>query len=346
MKLDLFYKYLGDTCSSDQVDEFFHWLKNEADDIDLQFIMNNYWKSIKNTIPENEGFRKQRLDAIHHTINLRSLRTSASRKKRKLVQFLARAVAILLIPVLTILVYKSFFEQGNKRTLLSEPVMNEIVSPIGSRTSLSLSDGTKVWLNYGSSLIYPQQFTGKKRVVQLKGEGYFQVVNASKPFVVKTELVDVVTVGTAFNVKAYETDKTVETTLENGKIYLKNELLDEIEMYPGQHCKLNKELNDFTITEVDIDRYIAWKDGKLIFYDDNIVAIADRLSRWYNVEIVISDPRIKELTYTGTFIDEPLYQILEMLEVVSPVQFVIQKRQKNKDGTYAKRRIIAKFKDQ
>ncbi len=344
MNLNLFRKYLGNNCSSDEVNQFLKWIQKEINSSESKLILKSYWASIKNNdSKEDELLKEQRLNAIHHQINLNRFKQNS--RKKKYLTFIYRAAVILLLPVITLLVYTNYIEQGTNPFVMNEPIMNEIYSPVGSRISLSLSDGTKVWLNHGSSLIYPQQFTGKNRTVKLQGEGYFEVVkNEKKPFVVETKTMNVIVTGTAFNVKSYEADKTFEATLKNGRIHLQSLNHKDIEMLPGQHCNINKISKKYRIREVDPEKYISWKDGKLIFEDDSFVNIVNRISRWYNVDIEILDPAIKELTYNGTFIDEPLYQILEMLEVVSPVQFQMKERIKQTDGSYSKRKITVKLK--
>jgi transmembrane sensor len=346
MNQDLLKKYLANSCSSTNVDSFFDWIKVDSNKVQVYNLFQNHWNKLtEEEIGRDTLLNNQRLDKIHHQINLRNKHTPFSKKRSLLVSLLSKAAIILLIPALTLFVYTTFFTQNISNTTTHKIVMNEIISPIGSRITLDLSDGTKVWLNHGSKLIYPQHFSGKTRKVKLSGEGYFDVAhNPEKPFVVETEDIQIVAMGTQFNVNAYTSDNILETTLESGKVILKSNSNESFEMKPGQHFNWNKKYNSAEILDVDTEKYLSWKDGKLIFEDDSFENIASRLSRWYNVDIEFNNPKIKELTYTATFIDEPLDQILEMLEIVSPIECNISKRTKLTDGTYSKKKILVSFK--
>ena len=115
-------------------------------------------------------------------------------------------------------------------------------------------------------------------------------------------------------------------------------------MVPGDHIKYNANKGTISRSKGITEKYIAWKDGKLIFEDAPIVEIAERLSRLYNVEITV-DNNIKEYLYTATFIDEPLFQILDLMTIATPVQYTFNKRSKLTDGTFSKLRITLEKRD-
>lgn len=95
----------------------------------------------------------------------------------------------------------------------------------------------------------------------------------------------------------------------------------------------------------NIEKYISWKDGKLIFKDESIVNIANKLGRWYNVEFVFADKKSMEHTYTATFVDESLYQILDLLKLATPIEYTIPPRRKLPNGTFSKQKVIIKSRD-
>jgi len=243
-----------------------------------------------------------------------------------------------------LLVYTRFFPSGHF-ALQSKHQKIEILSPAGSRTHLELADGTKVWLNHSSKLVYPQRFTGKTRTVQLIGEAYFEVApDKAKPFIVESDGMAIKAVGTTFNVRAYPDCTDFETTLETGKvIILKNSPGNQatlLHMEPGQHFVLNRGTNQHSLKTEELAKYVSWKEGKLIFKDDHLDAVAEQLSRWFSVKISLGDPGLRELTYTATFVDEPLSHILEMMEVVMPISCAVSEREKMTDGTYSKKEIL------
>jgi ferric-dicitrate binding protein FerR (iron transport regulator) len=346
MNLRLLHKYANNKCRSEEVDEVLSWI-GQSDEQSANFLFKQYWNLIMHG-PSDIGEEAQallRLDKIHHRINISRLEAAGSGpvmnqagNKVVYLRWLYRVAVALLIPLITLFVYTRYFETDNV-------VMHEIISPPGSRSFLELPDGSKVWLNNGSSMVYPQRFTGGNRVVQLKGEGYFDVAsNPSKPFVVESENWSVKAVGTCFNVKAYPDGSSFETTLESGKVSVQQNLGGKesviCNMSPGQHFALNRSTNKYILRKEETFKYVAWKEGKLVFDEDRLDKVAERLSLWYNAQIVLKDPPLSELTYKATFVDETLPEILEMMQVVMPITCVEVKRSKTDDGIYKKKEIL------
>jgi ferric-dicitrate binding protein FerR (iron transport regulator) len=207
-----------------------------------------------------------------------------------------------------------------------------------------LPDGTAVWLNHGSKLIYPNRFAGKFRTVKLVGEGYFDVShNKQMPFIVEAKGMEIKALGTSFNIKAFD-GSDFETTLESGKVVVSKEDTgngDKIcEMVPGEHFTFNTSTNKFILRKENLLKYVSWKDGKLVFIDDPIDRVIDRLGHWYNVKITLKDQDLKPLTYTATFVDETLDQVLEMMADISPISYTVINRSKLKDGTFSEKEIL------
>lgn len=356
MNKELLKKYIENKCSSEEIDEVFRWISKDSYSTSSNDIVKKIWDYLKDeTDIESENLRQQRLDKIHHQLNLNYFSKTNNRhinrvsRRNKITNIVFYAASLLIIPVLTILIYKQVQITDNIQTRITEdkPVMNEIISPVGSRINIELADGTKVWLNHGSSMTYPQRFWGNNRTVILKGEAFFEVAhNPNQPFIVETNDFKVVATGTSFNVKSYENANVAfEAALESGEIGIKyhDQALETLK--PNQLFSYNGVSNKAEIKNTDLEKYISWKDGRLVFIDDSFENIAERLSRWYNVEIELMNPKIKELTYTATFVDESLYQILEMLEIVTPIRYKISERHKLEDGTFSKRKISVYLKN-
>lgn len=285
------------------------------------------------------------LDKIHHKLNIEESRTIQI-KNNRLISLLSKAAAIILIPVLAFLFY-TISENNrltNQITTVSVDSL-EVIAPIGSRTVVELSDGSVVHLNYGSRIKYPQNFWGETRGVTLTGEGYFEVAhNPDKPFVVTTGRIDIRALGTVFNVNAYPENNDIATTLVEGKVLveeMKNNGNKETikELRPGQHVIYEKKTGAVKSSLERIEKYIAWKDGKLVFENEPIDRVAQRLSRMFNVEIQV-DKEMEKYRYTVTFIDEPLFQILELLSAATPINYRALPRIKNPDDTFSKQRIL------
>lgn len=349
MDKSLLNKFIANRCNPAEIDRIFSWVQKSSDSFSDEALLKDYWNDIQMT-ESHEGKSTQQLDRIHHTINLNSSeRLNITRKpfltkRNSLVRLMTRVAAILFIPLLSISIY-TYFLQPDLYSLIDEFQKYEIISPPGSRTHLELSDGTKVWLNRGSKMIYPRRFIGNTRTVQLVGEGYFEVAsNKTKPFIVETQAMSVKAVGTAFNVSAYPDGANFETSLEIGKVVIQQpNSEDEIEvcdMKPGEHFSLDKATRRYKLTTEDLTKYVAWREGELVFKDDSLVDVAERLSRWYNVKVILKDPDLNHLTYTATFIDETLDQVLEMLEIVTPISYTVSKRHKQSDGTFSGKEIL------
>ncbi len=164
--------------------------------------------------------------------------------------------------------------------------MIEMTTPKGGRYRITLSDSTAVWLNSASTLRYPVRFTEGKRVVELDGEGYFDVSHEeAHPFVVKCNGQEVQVLGTAFNINSYADEEGIRTTLLHGKVRLITDQIDPKSqmLLPGQQAVLQDD--NFVITEVDTEEVTAWKEGFFYFNNTDIHTVMKRFARWYDIEV-------------------------------------------------------------
>lgn len=237
----------------------------------------------------------------------------------------------------------------------SEPKAEAIEAKKGSRSRSLLPDGTTVWLNAGSKLSYDGDFTGNTREVRLEGEAFFDVVKqADRPFIVHTSGIDIKVLGTAFNVKSYPEDKTVETTLYHGsvKVFRHEETEKEaIQLKPNEKLILAKQAANkqeelsgiatpssakdisaasFTIAKIDSTKQenerfeTAWIYSRLEFRGDSFEELAVKLERWYNVTIVFNDEKAKQLNFNGSFERETIAQAFEALKSAVPFKYNIK----------------------
>lgn len=175
-----------------------------------------------------------------------------------------------------------------------EEQFNQITVPYGKYVSLQLSDGTKVWLNSGSRMIYPPVFAEKQREVYLQGEGYFEVTqNAQKPFFVKTDRMRVEVLGTKFDVQAFDKENSYSTLLLEGTVSLSTRQKlrlnhDDILLKPSERGELSQITSQFKVEKIDHPaNYIAWMYGYLNFEDEALESLIKRVSRYYNIDIQI-----------------------------------------------------------
>ena len=238
-------------------------------------------------------------------------------------------------------------------TGISQP-QETIAVQNGSRSRSMLPDGTTVWLNAGSKLFYDDNFSGPTREVRLEGEAFFDVVKQpQRPFIVHTSGIDIKVLGTSFNVKSYPDDKTVETTLYHGsvKIFRENESeKSAIILKPNEKVIISKEAavddnhlslknNNNTVPEVIPANYIltfidstkkenerletAWLYSRLEFKGDSFEEVARKMDRWYNVTIVFTDEKVKQLSVTGSFEKETIEQAFAALKTGFPINYKI-----------------------
>ncbi|RYY52722.1 MAG: DUF4974 domain-containing protein [Chitinophagaceae bacterium] len=260
---------------------------------------------------------------------------------RRLGRYLLPAAAVLILAA-GLWFYNALGNQkvaGVSNNVLPEP----LVTKKGSRSRYLLPDGTVVWLNAGSVLSLENDFTGATREVRLVGEGYFNVVhNTAQPFIVHTSGVNIKVLGTVFNVKAYAEDKNIETTLLSGSVKVFREKEDEklaIRLERNQKLVMERQATGsrmdeeerreqaavaYSIEPVDSSRAAedrfetAWLYSRLVFRGDDFETLAQKMERWYNINIEFSDEEVKSLHFNGSFEKETAEQAMMALQAALP----------------------------
>lgn len=181
----------------------------------------------------------------------------------------------------------------------TEVLYNTIATPRGGQYQLTLSDGSKVWLNAASSIRFPVSFSGKERKVEITGEAYFEVAkNASIPFKVNVAgKGEVEVLGTHFNINSYADEATINTTLLEGKVKVSSSVNSEF-LSPGQQALLNLNGQITLNTNADAEEVMAWKNGLFNFNSLNIENIMRQISRWYDVDVTY-EGKISKETFSG-----------------------------------------------
>lgn len=259
---------------------------------------------------------------------------------------LAQVAAVLVLALFFSALYNHFLVPKSQQKIESI-VYQQVKASYGTQTRVELSDGTVVYLNSGSTLRFPISFDGmKNRSVELTGEGHFAVAkNSAQPFVVDIHKMQIKVFGTTFNVEAYPDDLTYTIALVEGSIQLQqksdNVTSELMDMKPNQVAIYEQAKNTLVCkTENDISKYSAWTEGKIVFSNDPVNTVTQKLGNWFNVDIVIADEKLEKYRFTGTFIDEPLEQILNILNLTSHMQYQFIPARKLSDNTYSKRKII------
>lgn len=207
-----------------------------------------------------------------------------------------------------------------------EHSLNTINIPRGGQYTVTLSDGTKVWLNSESSLTYPVAFGGAERKVILKGEAYFEVSkNEQKPFIAQTDHAEVYVLGTHFNINAYKDEKNVKVTLLEGSVRL-SAGPDKALLTPGEQGIVELSHAGIERKKVNVNQVMAWKAGYFIFRNNTIQDIMRQIERWYDVEVVYEGD-IPKGTFGGTYSrNKDIHELLKGLELTGLVHFKIEGR--------------------
>lgn len=203
-------------------------------------------------------------------------------------------------------------------------VLNLISTPKGGQYQLTLSDGTRVWLNAASSLRFPAVFSKEERSVELNGEAYFEVAeNKNIPFRVTAGGQMVEVLGTHFNINAYDDESQVKTTLLEGAVKVFGQGSEAV-IRPGQQTVFNRLARSMYVQPADMEEAVAWKKGYFQFSNEKIESIMRKISRWYDVDIEYHGDYTKQ-GFVGTISKfENVSKVLRMLELTGTVQFKIE----------------------
>jgi len=273
-------------------------LKKEL--IHLQNI-NAISKTFPHPLDREEGLRKYRL------FNSKVIQL---KRKTLLVNVLKYAAIVLIIITSTIISTIFFYERGE------EAEMNTLYVPAGQRAQITLQDGTEVWLNAQSTLKYPSHFSKKSRNVEVSGEAFFDVAKKSKPFIVYTNGLKLQVLGTTFNVYSYPEVGYIQTDLIEGSL----KILDNnnnIALLKSNEKLIYRE-NNMSVSRISDPDHILWKEGIYSFQNERLIDIIEKLQLYYDVEIIVEDPEIFNMQYTGKFRQRD--GIIEILRIIKKIQ--------------------------
>ncbi|MBN2639417.1 MAG: DUF4974 domain-containing protein [Bacteroidales bacterium] len=321
--------------------EIRNWFENQEHELELEAQLLQHWNELTETGLQADNS----LDYIYQRIQ-RIISKEENKKSKLLVLWegYRKMAAILLLPLILFSAWyftsHSFLKnEATQRTLAESWI--EINVPEGSRVKFNLPDGTMGWLNSGAKLKYPGVF-GVHRKVELQGEAYFEVTHVdNSDFVVSVSDLDVKVLGTKFNVASYHGDNFTDVVLKEGKVeVIGTKAVFDYILEPNEMACYNREQKKLTISNIDADNYTAWKDGYLIIVDEPMGKAVDKIERWYNVDIVLNDPVLKNYHFKATFKDEPLEEVLRLIAITTPINYKIEERTENENGITNKKRVI------
>lgn len=330
---NLISNYLGGNPSKEEIQALESWISESHENL-------TYFRQLKNIWEATEELPISVDNALEKVMN----RIDSGHKVFSLWHFLQKAAAILFIPLLIATMWLSMGKVSQIKN--ADIAYNKVVAAFGSYTTMVLPDGSKVWLNAGSSLQYPNKFIKGNRNVYLIGEAYFEVhADKTAPFLVSTPYFTVKATGTRFSVMAEKDFRNPSVTLVEGKVAVqkvsangKNDIISILS--PNQHMIYDTLSEHARIQTEDTYKYIAWKDGKLVFRNDLLTEVTRRISLQYNVDIEIAGDKIKQYRYRATFENEPLSELLRLLKISSPIDYREIKPVLLPDSSLSKRKII------
>jgi transmembrane sensor len=387
-------RYFENKATREEATLITEWLESNEESFKCENCMRLLWDELDPEAKESDMDLEPLLDRIHHSIRLKSAKgtkKTSTRKERRpgrsynhVLRNLGRVAAILLLPFMGYIAWEIYSQKMWVKSQ-AEVTYQDIYCPLAAISIFELPDGTRGYLNNGSTIKHPGKFTGDTREIFLYGEAFFDVKHdRQRPFIIRTDGLDVKVLGTQVNILSYPDENYQEITLVSGSVELiqqeEGQELIITEMKPGQHAvyrfdderaeafakskdndlvivKNKKQINtvvsqlkpgkqallsmdkgDLYLKNDDTERYIGWKDGKLVLRNDPMPVLLKRIERWYSVEFNIMDERINEYTYWATFMEESLDQVLMRLALTGPVKFNMLPRE-IVDGTPERQQI-------
>ncbi len=208
---------------------------------------------------------------------------------------------------------------------VSASVMHSLIVPRGGEYQLVLSDGSTVWINSDSQLDYPTLFSEDKRHVTLNGEAYFDVVpDPDRPFVVETPEMEVTVTGTTFNIQNYA-DDVAEATVVSGSIRVLSGDKEAVDVSSGQQARLSYDTKALEVREVDVRLYTSWIDGMFRFRNMELGELANRMQRWYDVNVDVPEHEVAAIRLTGAMEKErPVEYLVYLIERSAPLNITVK----------------------
>jgi transmembrane sensor len=352
----LFLKYKDNRCTTDDLKELQEHISNRINESEIKKSLHD---DLENYRFNDNKFQGTDLNSLFGKIlaKISEPEIPSAIENQPVVKhnrFIIRALKIsaALIPVFlsgALLTY-IFFNRSPRAELIT---YNEITAPYGARSEITLPDGSSVWLNAGSKIKYMNVFNKKNRDIFLEGEAYFKVAkNKLMPFNVKTGNLNIEAVGTEFNVKSYDEEKTIETTLVEGKIIIRQNRdrvkSGLISLEPHQKAVYFKDENQIRIQDlivaranrpeplqlkpgiiyidekIDPEPIIAWKDNRLIMKGEELNSLLVKLERKYDVKFTFESDGLKQFRFTGTLENETLTQVLDVIKLSAPIEYELE----------------------
>ncbi|MEN7547729.1 FecR domain-containing protein [Rapidithrix thailandica] len=320
----LLKKYLTGQCTPEEAEYVRHWLNTKESTMDLKNQIEKVWAEPPVEYPElnSETLFNKILSATRpqHTKNI-PVHTQHQSLFHKYVQL----VAVLLILLMAGLGYYTL-KEGFPEAREERKVMVQFSTQVGEKKRLTLSDGSKVVLNAGSTLKFYQHFSDSLREVQLEGEAFFEVAkDPCRPFIVKANAVFTKVLGTRFNVSAYPEEDKIRVALAEGKVQVNLTDSQTLGLNPGHMATYSKTANAMFRSDFDYKEMLGWKDGILYFKDASFEEIVEKIEKWYAVKVHYNKAQPAKWKYNGEFDNKSLEYVLNSIGFASGFNYKFEK---------------------
>jgi transmembrane sensor len=355
-------RFLNGGLNKDEIRELEQWISSSAENLELFETYRRIWLGAAANISVDNFNMKSGWEKVYRQIHRAEYNKGISGyiRNNKSLQKVLQIAAMFIIFASAGAVGARFIFPAQKVPLREQYC--EIVAPPGSKSQITLPDGSKAWINAGSKLSYRGDFNESDRIVNLEGEGYFSVTsNKAKPFIVQTAHLKVKAFGTVFNVKAYPEERTVETTLVEGIVEIragdktkseeeytytlkpKQNIIYHIESGVTEQKHDNIDIKEQVakkkaevaekevqvISNIKPELYTSWKDENWVIEGMPLDELAILMGRRYNSKIEIKDDALKLYKFTGTIQNETLEQVMVILSLTTPLEYTIGKGNAN-----------------
>jgi ferric-dicitrate binding protein FerR (iron transport regulator) len=311
-------KYLTNSESIKEKEALDNWLNENSENKELLNSINSNKKLIQEYEIMDLFNKKAGLERFKQKVLLKS-------KTRALIRWRIAASILILVGMIGILY---FFATNSAKTNNKSNLYTSVFTENGQRSKVVLPDSSIVWLNSGTTLSYPSDFSNHNRKVTLKGQAFFQVTHKRNyPFSVQANGLIVKVLGTKFDIDAYPEEDEIAVVLESGKVELTHQEFDSFSyiMKPGEKATIDLSDNRvMNVSHVDVEIYSSWKDGKLIFRNSPMGDVVEKLRKWYNVNIEITDPEVYNSIFSGTIKNESYEEIFRLIGIACQIDCKIQ----------------------
>lgn len=311
--LSLLQKYIKDQCTEQELRTLLHWLKSSDNPADLDLVIQPLWNAIDQNMArpdqERENELRKEVSSLLSTIKQGSKTSNTGVRSKNRLNGFYRIAAILIVAFSVTFGLLKVIDRPQ-----SEITYIEKTSAKGEKKNIRLADGTHIILNSGSNLRIPSDFNHQDRLIELEGEGFFNVTsNPDKPFIIKSGNAQVRVLGTSFDFKSYKEDEFIKLTVSTGKVRVNVTDLDlQLSVFPNEHLSVNKVDGSMKKETIGENNYIKWIQGSLYFNKEPIREVIKTINRTYNRKVVLQC-RNCDYKITGTHDNKSIEAVIEAI---------------------------------